>query len=320
MVTLSYLARGFDWAADYTATLSADGRTMDLGAWVTLANGNGVGFPAAHTQVVAGRVNRESGEVQPIDVGGPIVARCWPRGSTSDPVAYLQIARAAPLGGMQLKAITQTAMAMAAPSLAMDAARQVQQEQLGDLKLYRVPDRTTVASRQSKQVRLLDRSAIPVTQLYGADVPAEETTGATAAVKMLRTMNSTADHLGLPLPSGSIAVFASHGGERLLERESSMRDLAVDEEVEINLGASPDVSVRVVKDRADRDAASEHVDISNARPAEIQFELRLQPRAGSRVVRADHSMGTKNGRPIFHLTIPAHASATVRYQTQRTAG
>ena len=38
------------WAADYTATLAADGRTMDLGAWITLANGNGTGFPgSAHT-------------------------------------------------------------------------------------------------------------------------------------------------------------------------------------------------------------------------------------------------------------------------------
>ena len=83
-MTLSYLARGFDWAADYIATLSADGSSMDLGAWVTLANGNGVGFPAAHTSVVAGRLNRENGEVEPIDVGGPILAQCWPRGSTSD--------------------------------------------------------------------------------------------------------------------------------------------------------------------------------------------------------------------------------------------
>ena len=318
MVMLSYLARGFDWAANYTATLSADGKTMDLGAWVTLANGNGVGFPAARTQVVAGRVNRESGDLQPIDVGGPILARCWPRGSTSDPVAYLQIARAVPLGG-QLKALAQAA-AMAAPSLAMDAARQVEQEQLGDLKLYRVPDRTTVASRQSKQVRLLDRSAIPVTQVYGADVPVQETTTPTAAIKILRTMNSTADHLGLPLPSGSIAIFARHGGERLLESESSLRDLAVDEDVEINLGASPEVWVRVVKDRVNGDSASGHVEISNARPVQIQFELRLQLREGTRLVRADHSMGSKNGRPIFRLTIPAHASATVRYQTQRAAG
>ncbi len=83
-VTLSYLARGFDWAADYTATLSRDGRHLDLGAWVTLANSNGVGFPSAHVQVVAGKVNRENDEVEPIDAGGPILAQCWPRGSTSD--------------------------------------------------------------------------------------------------------------------------------------------------------------------------------------------------------------------------------------------
>jgi hypothetical protein len=88
-VTLSYLARGFDWAADYSATLSADGTKINLGAWVTLANSNGVGFPAAHVQVVAGRVNREDGEVDPIDLGGPILAQCWPRGSTSDAPMYL---------------------------------------------------------------------------------------------------------------------------------------------------------------------------------------------------------------------------------------
>ena len=76
---------------------------MDLGAWVTLANGNGVGFPAAHAQVVAGRVNRESGEVEPLDPGGPILAQCWPRGSTSDPPQYLQIARASPLGAARLR-------------------------------------------------------------------------------------------------------------------------------------------------------------------------------------------------------------------------
>src|SRR5580658_5330450 len=50
-VTLSYLAHGFDWTADYVATLSPDGKKMDLGAWVTLANGNGVSFPSAHAQV-----------------------------------------------------------------------------------------------------------------------------------------------------------------------------------------------------------------------------------------------------------------------------
>jgi hypothetical protein len=303
-VTLSYLARSFDWAADYTATLSADGKSLDLGAWVTLANGNGVGFPAAHAQVVAGRVNRESGEVEPLDPGGPILAECWPRGSTSDPPQYLQIRRASP-----------TPMARAAPTMSMmevavTAQKRVEQEQLGDLKLYRVPDRTTVAARQSKQVRLLDRQAIPVSYVYGADLDANQPTASVPASQLLRTRNTAANHLGLPLPSGRIAVFVTRGGGTLLQHESGMRDLAVGEEVEINMGDSPDVEVTSVKESG----SSDRVDVTNARPADIRFELRLQLPQGGRVVRADHPMAGKNGRPIFRLTVPANQTVTLRYQ------
>jgi hypothetical protein len=343
-VTLSYLAREFDWAADYIATVSADGKTMDLGAWVTLANGNGVGFPSAHTQVVAGRVNRESGEVEPLDVGGPILAQCWPRGSTSDPPQYLQIDRALPLAarGGAAKAMIQMS-AIAAPRLAEVtlSAKKVEQEQLGDLKLYRVPDRTTVASRQSKQVRLLDRSGIPITRVYGADLAADENAASAPAHLLLRTMNNAANHLGLPLPSGRVAVFAARDGATLLEHESNLRDLAVDEEVEIDMGDSPDVQVTAAKEKTTIDPARthelplvpgvlhlrsaqvetvNHVDISNASGTEIHFELRLQLPEGGRVVRADHPLGTKNGRPIFRLTIPANETVTLRYQWQHTSG
>src|SRR5215472_8635637 len=96
-VKLSYLTRGFDWQATYTATLAADGKTMDLGAWVTLANSNSTSFANAHAQVVAGRLNRESGEVEPVDWGHQIVAQCWPRGSTSDTPAHPHIERAEPI-------------------------------------------------------------------------------------------------------------------------------------------------------------------------------------------------------------------------------
>jgi hypothetical protein len=343
-VTLSYLARGFDWAADYTATVSADGTTMDLGAWVTLANGNGMGFPNAHTQVVAGRVNRESGDVEPLDVGGPILAQCWPRGSTSDSPQYLQFDLASPLGAARDRAsdaIMPMAVAMAAPRLAEVMAKKVEQEQLGDLKLYRVPDRTTVASRQSKQVRLLDRLSIPITRVYGADLAADENAMTAPAHLVLRTKNNVANHLGLPLPSGRVAVFAAGGGETLLQHESNLRDLAVDEEVEIDMGLSPDIEVTAEKEKATLDSARattlpavpgvpqlrsarvdavNRVDISNARAADIHFELRLRLPEGGRIVRADHPLGAKNGRPIFRVTIPAHETATLRYQWHHVTG
>jgi len=189
-----------------------------------------------------------------------------------------------------------------------DCSRAHAQEQLGDLKLYRVPDRTTVASRQSKQVRLLDRSSIPITRVYGADLAADENAASAAAHLLLRTINDAAHHLGLPLPSGRVAVFAARDGATLLDHESNLRDLAVDEEVEVDMGDSPDVQVRAAKETTTIDPARthelplvpgvlhlrsaqveavNHVDISNALGVEIQFELRLRLPEGGRVVRAD---------------------------------
>jgi hypothetical protein len=318
-VTLSYLARGFDWAADYTATLAADGKHMDLGAWVTLANGNGVGFPQAHTQVVAGRVNREQATVEPIDLGGPIVATCWPRGSTSDTPEIVQVKKAMPFGvALEVMAgrMAAPAAATALQEVAVDAQR-VMQEQLGDLKLYRVPETTTVASRQSKQVRLLDRSAIPIETFYGAELSTANPVGPQPASRLLRTKNNAANHLGLPLPSGRVAVFLQHGGERLLAHESDVRDLAIDEEVEIEMGEAPDVQVTATRDAdSSRDAGSYRVDIANARPEAIQFELTLNFHdAPVHVGKADRPLATKNGHPIFRLSVPANSTLTMHYQT-----
>jgi hypothetical protein len=333
-VTLSYLARGFDWAADYTAALSQDGKHLDLGAWVTLANSNGVGFPSAHAQVVAGKVNRVNAEVEPIDPGGPILAQCWPRGSTSDQPMIL---REEYMDRMFKKSVAGAAMpaAMSLQAVVVTGSR-VQQEQLGDLKLYRVPERTTLASRQSKQVRLMDRSAIPVSMIYGVDLSTHDPQPLGPAHRWLRTKNSLANHLGLPLPSGTVAVFANHEGDRLLQHESGMRDIAIDEEVEIDLGESPDVQVSQTHEATSIDAAHakllplvpgmalrsvkvddvRRVEVSNAHAAEIDFELRLRLPEGARIVRADHSVGAKNGRPIFRFKVPANQTVAVRFQTQ----
>jgi len=58
------------------------------------------------------------------------------------------------------------------------------------------------------------------------------------------------------------------------------------------------------------------VEVSNARAAGIDFELRLRLPEGARVVRADHSVGAKNGRPIFRFKVPANQTVAVRFQTQ----
>jgi hypothetical protein len=151
--------------------------------------------------------------------------------------------------------------------------------------------------------------------VYGADIAAGETRASAPASRLLRTLNTQSNHLGLPLPSGRIAVFTARTGENLLLHEAAVRDLAVDEELEINVGDAPDVQVTAVRvDQGNR------VEISNAGATAVRFELRLRLPEGGRVLHADHPMGMKNGRPIFRLTVPANETVTLRYETPPIAG
>jgi len=335
-VTLSYLSRGFDWSANYVASLAPDGRSMDIGAWVTLANRNGTGFEAAHTQVVAGRLNRDSGQVEPIPMPEPILAQCWPQGTTSDqsvPSAY-EVLLEAPLP-MQAAPVAE----MLRKSAGVMTANLVEQEQLGDLKLYRVPERTTVSSQQLKQVRLLDRSAVPVSVRYVSYLVADQTMPYFAARRTLQSVNDADHHLGLPLPSGEVASFEAAHGAMLLLGEEPLRDIAVGEELEIDAGASPDLQVRQVREESSAAAAASpplpllpgvvqlqsvdvksinRIEIHNGRAALARIEIRLRVPPGTQIVAADHPVSLRHDQPVFDVMLAAGNSMTIRYRTGHT--
>ena len=345
VVQLSYLARGFDWSADYVASMGATPGKLDLGAWVTLANGNGVSFSNARVQVVAGRLNRESGDVEPISIGQPILAQCWPQGTTSDLPPPITIERAFPLGfdpdryrkyAVMMPAPAAMAKAGEARDIVVTGARVSEAEALGDLKLYRIPDRTTLASRQSKQVRLLDRAGVPVVKIYKSELEANNGSDFEPMTIVLRTTNDKKNNLGLPLPSGRVTVFETlgkgAGARRLLAAETSLRDLAVNEETELDLSGGADVQIRqIVESRtatgkslpfipgADRTRSVmdriTRIEITNARPFPIQTEVQIYLYDAQQLVKADHPVVQKNGRPLFRVTVPANGAVEIRYQT-----
>jgi hypothetical protein len=188
----------------------------------------------------------------------------------------------------------------------------------------------------------MDRLNVPVSTVYQADLDVEDLqpsgpANRGPASRLLRTQNTAANHLGLPLPSGSIAVFGPLGGKHLLEHQSNVRDTAVNEDVEIDLGSSSDVQVSAVRETARVDSAHaetlplvpgvvlrsvkvedmERVEITNAKSIGIEFELRLRLPDGGQVVRATQAPGAKNGGPLFRLKVPANQTVTLRYQWQR---
>src|SRR5262249_3267633 len=124
-----------------------------------------------------------------------------------------------------------------------------------------------------------------------------------------------------------------HG--HLLLNESGIDDLAIGEDVEINAGTSPAVRAKASIEWVALDPPLEKITpllpgvslrqievnstrrgaVTPALDSAVPREVRLQLPDVERVVRADHPVSKRNGRPVFKLTVPAHEVVTVRYQT-----
>ncbi|MEQ1780239.1 MAG: hypothetical protein ABMA14_02685, partial [Hyphomonadaceae bacterium] len=221
----------------------------------------------------------------------------------------------------------------------MGDAKAAEQEDLGDLKLYRVPERTTVASRQSKQVRFLDQTAVPVIKIHEAYYSANNQNDYRPMEVVLRTTNDKKNNLGVPLPSGRVAAFETVGSgataQRMMAGQTNLRDLAINEETELRFPGGSAVQSRQISESRDitpraalpflpgkvsRKGASisevTRVEITNAQPFAVQVEVRVYVFSGQEIVKADHPVAQKNGQPIFRLAVPANSEATIRYQTQ----
>jgi hypothetical protein len=309
-VTLSYLATGFDWQANYIAKLSPDGTRADLFAWLTLASTDETSFPNAETSAVAGRLNREEAQVPPFE-SRPIQLQCWPESKTSDvpaiPVPVTAVSAAAPpppppppvpeRGGQEI---------------VVTGARMVaRQEQLGDVKLYRIPEPVTVAANSQKQVALLERPSVRVATVYRSQVTADAAGSDRPATRVLLTRNRTAEGLGLPLPAGRVALFGNREGRPILLGEGALGDLAIGENVEIAFDQSPAVRTRLTEVSDDR----YELIVFNDSPVAIRHEAELF--TGDARVDADARLARRNGRPLWAVALPANGSRTLRYSIRR---
>lgn len=322
-VTLSYLADAFDWSANYVAQVAPGGDTLELFAWLTLANGNDESFAEARTQVVAGRLNRAAANDDRRYTPLALAIRCWPQGTTSTALPPPPGPPPPPPSPMAEYASEDIVVTGARRALVSAAPVMVaQQEELGDLKLYRVPEPVTVAANAQKQVAFLTKSRVPFEQLYGAEVDlVGEVEEPEPAKLLLRMRNRTERGLGVPLPGGNVAVFRTDAARPMLVGEASIADRAVGEEVELMLGESPQVQLMQRLARPDAEGEEDDakprgyvVELTNANARPVTVEVILQ-RYDARVTLVDASrkLGTKDGRILWTARVPANGTAELRY-------
>ncbi len=314
-LTLSYLATGFDWQANYVGTLSPDGTRMDLFAWVTLANGDETSFRRASTQAVAGRLNRGQVQRTPRAGGRPIRLDCFPLGTTSDiPLTeferdedeYEEIV----VTGSRVA--YEEVMVMPAPPPPAPPALMAEQEDLGDLKLYRIPEPVTVAAMSQKQVVLLDKPRVAVAAVYRRRIYHAPDASSVPTPRVFVARNRVADGLGLPLPAGPVALFTDAGERPLLLGEGAIDDRAVDEDVEITLSPAPGVRSRLTRED---DKAAEHLlTVTNDRAAPSSFEAEFEGEIVGVGADAATRLDRRLGRPLWRVTVPPNGRAALRYR------
>jgi len=214
---------------------------------------------------------------------------------------------------------------MAAPMAMMsaDGAAEAEmmmagEEDLGDLKLYRVPENVTVAAQSLKQVAFLDRSSVEGRLLYMADCAPYSWSGEPRAAQIvLETVNDEEHGLGVALPTGSLSVFERSPSGELLIAEDNLRDYASGQDVELALGTSNQVFSKcelMGEEATARRWAGMRATLTNANPHALTLRLRVGSPTQWRIDNIRTRL--KDGQRIAEITIPANGERVLDWRVK----
>lgn len=320
-VTLTYLSTGFDWASNYVARVREDGKTLDLFAWLTVANSNGESFADAGLAAIAGTLNKVSDfeALAERPRTPPLHLRCFPTGSgrygAPPPPPPPPAPPPPPMAAMDSIVVT----AQRRPSAEMLSAVAIvaSQEDLGDLKLYRVPIPVTVAANGQKQVALLVKDGVPFRTIHRLRLYPGDEGKAMEPEILLRMQNKAAEGLGVPLPSGQAAVFEPVGGREMLVGEGRMRDHAVGEKVDLVIGESSQVRIDVENHVPPKNREQDYrITVTNANPHPADVELGFLVDDSDRLDSRIRKLPRRDGLLTWVVRVPANGSKTFHYRVK----
>lgn len=300
---LNYLATGLQWSADYVARLGADGHSMDLSGWLTLSNRQSTGFPHAVVKVVAGDLSVDaetrSQGTSPVRWTND---NCWPLAPEYFKARHVVEGSISPAPLMAQPAISMKQNML--EEVVVSAAKRAALSDLGDYKLYSLPERTDLSARQAKQVAFLDQHHVQFEKKYrySIDLEQDDDRGGrmSGALVVLSMENSTRNGLGVPLPMGVAATFDTDAeGRAIFAGDGRLRDVAVDAPLELITAEALDVggSTRIVSGkkidhwwRAGTETETEvEVVVANTKAVSVRMDVELDQEAYEHLKVADES-------------------------------
>jgi hypothetical protein len=323
-VRLSYIATGLNWTADYVARVHPGGRALDLSGWLTLANFGSTGFGRIPVFAVAGKLNLtgEDNPIHPTPV--PFATQCWP----TDFQWWIRRVILRARGDHEYYSASPVTVlsGSATETVVVTGSRVPDPRQLGDYKLYALPEPTDMPAHETKQVQFLDLHDIPFERLYRAWADPETASVDGPAKIILRLQNTAAGGLGKPLPQGQIAMTEpGPGGPPIFVGQSAIRDTPVGLPVEIMGGETFSVQVkqRIVEELKTRSGSATRVqrafefEIANNRPDATTFELWQYLGDDAKILSESRSHIVDRGSAIWRMALKPGERVEMRYRFER---
>jgi hypothetical protein len=299
----SYVTEGMNWDASYNVVAPPKGNVLEMVGWVTLDNQSGKTFHDARIKLMAGDVNK----LQP--VGG----------------AYGGIANS--------EMMMRSADAMAPP---------VTERNFDEYHLYTLEHPTTLRDREIKQVEFVRAAGIQSKTVYVYDglrvdqnyrnwtmenIRAQENFGVLSNPKiwvMQEFQNTSANHLGMPLPKGRVRFYRrDEDGQLEFTGENDIDHTPKDETVRLYTGNSFDMTGSRRRTEYRLDSSGHWVDETfeikvrnhKATPVEVRVVEHLY-RWSSWEIRSSSDKYNKLDSQTMDFTvqIPPDGERTVTYQ------
>jgi hypothetical protein len=283
-IEVTYLAQSMSWNADYVLVLDEKEESAGLVGWVTLVNNTGTSYRNAALKLVAGEVNR---------------------------------VQADNYGGARMKA-----MPMAAA-----AAPAFHEEGLLEYHLYTLERPTDVLDKEQKQVALLEASGVGVEkklifngQEYWYQGRYGELVKNQKVSVYLDFQNSAQNHLGMPLPKGTLRIYkADKSGAKQFVGEDAIDHTPRDERVTVKAGEAFDV----VADRKQMswsslgDCSAESawsIEVRNHKDEDVKVEVR-EPAGGDwQIIKSSHPPAKDDAHNVhFDVAVPKRGKAQLTY-------
>lgn len=240
-VEASYQTTGLNWQANYNALLHSNDTQMDLQGFTTLTNESGATYRNVALKLVAGKTHQN----------------------------------AAP----------RLAMMSAGNAFSKQAGPAFQEKNFSEYHLYTLNRPVTLVNNQTKQIQLLEAFDVPVKKLFiyqgaakqtlwytqpltDASVGLEE--GNTNVQVFIEFTNALENHLGMPLPEGTVRLYQADSTDQATEfiGEDVIRHTPKDKKVRLAVGNAFDLT-------GERKRLDFQIDLGRRMMTE-EFEIKLE--------------------------------------------